>query len=113
MIGLKVKCSNINNFSVPVISLSTYVLTEKEQNHLKYGLQYCFIDKYLSAELETLVHQVLNCVEPENLNENREFFQAYADIFSSNIYKSIDYIYHDLKSLITSKDIQVLKIDKN
>ena len=84
MIGLKVKYSNINNVSVPVISLSTYVLTEKVQNHLKYDLQYCFVDKYLSAELETLVQQVSNCVEPENLNENREFFRAYAEIFSSN-----------------------------
>ena len=41
---LKVKNSNINNFSVPVINLSSIVLTEKDQNHLKHGLKYCFTD---------------------------------------------------------------------
>ena len=57
LIELKVKSSNISNFSVPVINLSSRVLTEKEQNHLKYDLKYCFSDrnknfkKYLAAEL--------------------------------------------------------------
>ena len=40
----------------------SHVLTEKEHNHLRHGLKYCFIDsntnvtKYLSAEHETLKH---------------------------------------------------------
>ena len=40
LINLKIKNSNINNFSVPVINLSSRVLTEKEHNLLKYGLKY-------------------------------------------------------------------------
>ena len=37
LIDFKTKNSNINNFSVPVINLSSHVLTEKEHKHLKYG----------------------------------------------------------------------------
>ena len=60
MLELKVKSSNTNNFLVPVINLSSNVLTEKEQNHLKHGLKYWSTDhntnvkKYLSVELETI-----------------------------------------------------------
>ena len=118
MIDLKTKNSNIN-FSVPVINLSSHVLTEKEHNHLKYGLKYCFIDrnknvkKYLSLELETLAQQTSDCVEPVKLEEYHEFLRPYADIFSRNIYNSKDYTYHDLKSVIKSKDIKVLQGDKD
>ena len=79
---LKVKNSNINNFSVPVINLPSHVLTEKEHNYLKYGLKYCFIDrnknvkKYLSAELETLDQQTSDCVEPDKLEEYHAFFMS-------------------------------------
>ena len=85
---MKVKNSNNNNFSVPVINLSSHLLTEKEHNHLKYGLKYSFIHrnkdvkKYLSAELE------LCGVEPDKLEEYHELLRAYADVFSSNIYNS-------------------------
>ena len=44
LIDLKIKNNNIDNFSVPVFNLSSYVLTEKEDNHLRYGLKVCFID---------------------------------------------------------------------
>ena len=83
LIDLKVKNSNINNFSVPVINISSYVLTEKEHNHLKYGLKYCFIDrnknvkKYLSAELETLAQQTSDFVEPGKLEEYHERIQSH------------------------------------
>ena len=86
LIKQKVKNSNVNNFSVTAINLSSHVLTEKEQNHLKYGVKYRFIDcnrnvkKYLAAELETL--------DLQNL-----------------IYKSKDYTYHDLNPLIKIKDL--------
>ena len=119
LIDLKIKNSNIDNFSVPVINLSSHVLTEKEHNHLKYDLSYCFIDrnkyfkKYLLVELETLAQQTSDCVEPGKLEEYHEFLRAYADIFSSNIYNSKDYTYHDLKSLIKNKDIKVLQGDKD
>ena len=43
LIDLKIKNSNIDNFSVPVINLSSHVLTEKEDNHLRYGFKVCFI----------------------------------------------------------------------
>ena len=118
LIDLKVKNSN-NNFSVPIINLSSHVLTEKEHNHLKYGLKYCFIDrnknvkKYLSAELETLAQHTSDCVEPEILEEYHKFLRVYPDTFSSNMYNSTDYIYHDLKSLIKNKDIKVLQGDKD
>ena len=68
LINLKIKNSNLNNFSVPVINLSSHVLTEKEHNHIKYGLKYCFIDrhkyvnKYLSAEPEILAQQTSDCL---------------------------------------------------
>ena len=82
MIDLKTNNSNINNFSVTVINLSSHVLTEKEHNQLKYGLKYCFIDrnknvkKYLSAELETLAQQTSDCVEPGKLEEYHKFLRA-------------------------------------
>ena len=46
LINLKIKNSNINNFSVPVINLSSHVLTEQERNLLKYGFRYYFIDRH-------------------------------------------------------------------
>ena len=119
LIELKVKNSNINKISVPVSNLLSHVLTEKEQNHLKCGLKYCFIDcnknvkKYLVAELETLTQQTPDCVEPDKQEEYHKFLRAYADIFSSNICNSKDCTYHELKSLIKSKDIKVLQGDKN
>ena len=122
MIDLKVRNSNINNFSAPVIKLSSQQKkkknTEKEHNHLKYGLKYCIINrnknvkKYLSAELETLAQQISDCIEPEKLEENHEFLRGYADIFSNNIYNSKDYTY-DLKLLIKNKNIKVLQGDKD
>ena len=63
LIDMKIKNSNINNFSVPVINLSSHVLTIKKHKHLKYGLKYYFIGpnknvkKYLSAEIETLAQK--------------------------------------------------------
>ena len=116
---MKVKNNNINNFSVPVINLSSDVLTGKEHNNLKYDLKYCFIDrnknvkKYLSAELETLAQETSDFVEPEKLEEYHEILRAYADIFSSNIYTSKDYTYHNLKSLIKNKEIKLLQGDKD
>ena len=68
LIDLKIKNSNINNFSAPFINLSFHVLTE-------YGLKYCVIDrnknvkKYLSAELETLAQKTSDSVEPSKLEE--------------------------------------------
>ena len=119
LIDLKIKNSDTNNFSVPVINLSSHVLTEQEHEYLKYGLKNCFIDrnknvkKYLSAELETLAQQTSDCVEPGKLEEYHKFLWAYADIFSSNIYISKDNTYHDLKPLIKNKDIKVLQGDKD
>ena len=69
-------------------------------------MKYCFIDryenveKYLSAELKTMAQQTSDCVEPDKLEDYHKFLQVYADIFSSNVYKSNDYTYHDWKLLI-------------
>ena len=84
LIKLRVKNSNINNFSAPAINLSSHVLTEKEQNHLKYGVIYCFIS--CSWAWNT------GFVEPD--------------------IKLKDYTYHGLNSLIKNKDIKVLQDDK-
>ena len=119
LIDLKIKNSDTNTFSVPVINLSSHVLTEQEHEYLKYGLKNCFIDrnknvkKYLSAELETLAQQTSDYVEPDKLEEDHELLWAYADIFSNNIHNPKDYTYHDLKSLIKNKDINVLQGDKD
>ena len=92
---------------------------EKEHNHLKYALKYCFIDrnkigkKYLSAELETLAQQTSDCVGPGKLEEYHKFLRAYSEIFCRNIYNSKDCTYHDLKLLIKNKDIKVLQGDKD
>ena len=86
LIDLKVKNSYINNFSVPAINLLSNVLTEKEHNHLKYGLKYCFIDRnknvktYLSAELETLAQLTSDCVEPDKL-DTTNFFECMLTYF--------------------------------
>ena len=86
LIDLKIKNTNINNFS-------SDVLTEKEHNHLKYGLKYCFIHhnenvkKYLSAELETLAQQTSDCVEPGKLEEYHNFYGRMLTYFQA-IYTS-------------------------
>ena len=82
-------------------------------------MKYCSIDrnknvnKYLSAELETLAQQTSDCVGPGKLEEYHEFLRAYSEILCRNIYNSKDCTYHDLKLLIKNKDIKVLQGDKD
>ena len=93
LIDLKIKNSDTNTFSVPVINLSSHVLTEQEHEYLKYGLKNCFIDrnknvkKYLSAELETLAQQTSDCVEPGKLEEYHNFYGRMLTYFQA-IYTS-------------------------
>ena len=94
-----------NNLSRAIKSLSKdkYCLIHHNEN----------VKKYLSAELETLAQQTSDYVEPDKLEEYHELLWVYADIFSNNIHNPKDYTYHDLKSLIKNKDINVLQGDKD
>ena len=48
------------NYSVPIINLSNYNLSNQEKKPLKVGLDYCFVDKnkdvcrFLAANIESL-----------------------------------------------------------
>ena len=52
-------------------------------------------------------------VDHTKLEDFREWLQAYADIFTKNIYATKDYTYKNLKNLIENKDLLVISGDKD
>ena len=107
------------NWSVPIINLSNYSLSNQEKQQLKLGMDYCFVDKnkdvqrFLAANMESLAGSVKGNVDHKNLEHFHEFLCGYTDIFTNNAYAIKYYIYHNLRNMIQNKDIVVVKGDKD
>ena len=106
-------------YSVPIINLSSYSLSNQEKQQLKVGLDYSFVDKhnnvkkFLAANMETLADRAKNKVDHSELENFHEFLRGYTDIFTNNIYATKDYTYHNLREMIQNKDVVVVKGDKD
>ena len=101
------------NYSVPIINLSNYNLSNQERQQLKLGLDYCFVNKdkdvqrFLAANMESLADSVKGNIDHKNLEHFHQFLCDYPDIFTNNIYATKDYTYHNLCGMIQNKDIVV------
>ena len=111
------KIQNNTKYSVPVINLSNYILLEKQQ--LKLGLGYCFVDKnkdvlkFLAANFGSLADSIKANIDDKNLEHFHEFLRGYRDIFANNIDAAKGYTYHNFLGMIHTKDIVVVKGDKD
>ena len=82
-------------------------------------MDHCFVDKnkdvprFLAANMESLADRVKGNIDHKYLEHFHEFLRGYTDIFTSKIYATKDYTYHDLRSMIQNKDIVVVKGDKD
>ena len=107
------------NYSLPIINLSNYNLSNQERQQLKLGLDYCFVDKnkdvhrVSAANMESLADSVKGNINHKDLEHFQEFLRGYTDIFTNNIYVTKDYTYHNLRGMIQNKDIVVVKGDKD
>ena len=106
------------NYSIPIINLPNYNLSNQERQQLKLGLDYCFVDKnevvrrFLAANMECLAESIKGNIDHKNSDHFHEFLCGYTDIFTNNIYATKDYTYHNLLGMIQNKDIVVVKADK-
>ena len=103
------------NYSVPIINLSNYNISDQQRQQLKLGLDYCFVDKnkdvqrFLAANMESLADSVKGNIDHEDLEHFHEFLRGYTNIFTNNIYAAKDHIYHNHRGMIQNKDIVVVK----
>ena len=80
------------NYSVPIINLSIYNLSNQEGQQLKLGFDYRFVDKnkdvqrFLAANMEPLADSLKRTSIIKNLEHFLEFLCGYTDIFTNNIY---------------------------
>ena len=87
------------NYSIPIINLSNYNLSNQERQQLKLGLDYCFVDenkevwRFLAANMESLANSVKGNIDHKNLEHVHEFLFGYAYIFTNYIYATKDYLY--------------------
>ena len=104
------------SYSVPIINLSNYNLSNQERQQLKLGLDY-FVGKnkdlrrFLAANMESLADSIKSNIHHKNLEHFHEFLHGYTVIFTNNIYATKDYTY--LSGMIQNKDIAVVKGDKD
>ena len=102
-------------YSVPIINLSNYDLSNQERQQLKICLDYCFVDKNkdvrrsLVANTESLADSVKENIDYKDLEHFHEFLRGYTDIFTNNIYATKDYTCHNLRGMIQNKDVVVVK----
>ena len=81
-------------------------------------MNYFFVDKnkgfrrFLAANIESLADSVKGNIDHKNLEHFHYFLRGYTDISTNNIYATKDYTYHNLRGMIQSKDIVVVKGDK-
>ena len=107
-----------DDYSVPIINLSSVEISDKEKEVLKYGLQHSFVDrsKYikqnLAIEIEALADSTNEYVKQEDKEEYHELLIQYTNIFSKNVYDTKDFTYQTLKNLINNRDIVILEGDK-
>ena len=61
--------------------------------------------------MESLADNVKNRVDHKSFIFYGSFSRGYTDIFTHNIYATIDYTYHNFRGLIQNKSIVVIKGD--
>ena len=63
--------------------------------------------------MEKVTESVENSLDQNQVENFHEFMRAYTDIFTSNVFATKDYTYHNLKDIIKYKDIVLLNGDKD
>ena len=87
------------NYSIPIINLSNYNLSNQERQQLKLGLDYCIVDenkevwRFLAANMESLANSLKGNIDHKNSQHVHEFLFGYAYIFNNYIYAAKDYLY--------------------
>ena len=100
---LKSKNNTTTNYTVPIINLSSYILSDAEYNQLKSGINYSFVNKdkhmrkYIAANMGCLASSTSKYVDQSKLVYFHEFLRAYTDIFKKNISKTKKKIIENLE----------------
>ena len=109
----------IKHYFVPIIKISKYVLSNKEEQQLKLGFKHSFVDKnnnirrLLASNLERIAERDENYLDHDQVENFLEFMRAYTAIFTNKIFATKDYTYHNLKDMIRDKDLVLLNGDND
>ena len=82
-----------------MINISKYVVSNKEEQQLKLGLNHSFVDKnknikiLLAANMQRITERIENYLDHDQVENSHEFMRAYTDIFINNIFTTKDYTY--------------------
>ena len=96
------------NYTVPIINLFSYILSDAEYNQLKFGINHSFVnkDKHMKkhrvANMECLAYGTFKYVDQSRLGDLYEFLCAYTDIFTYNVLKVKDETFKNLKKFTNS-----------
>ena len=85
----------IKHYFVPIINISKYVFSNKEEQQLKLGFKHSFVDKnnirrLLASNLERITERVENYLDHVQVENFLEFMRAYTDIVTNNIFATKD-----------------------
>ena len=89
------------------------MLSNKEEQQLKFVLNHSFVDennikKLLAANTERIAERDENSLDLDQLENFHEFTSVSTDIFTSNIFTTKDYTYHNLEDIIRDKGLVLL-----
>ena len=82
---------SFKQYSVPIINISKYAISNKEEQQLKVSLKRSVLDKnnniklLLAANLDRITERVKNSSDQNQVENFHEFMRAYTDIFTNNI----------------------------
>ena len=82
----------IKHYSVPIINILKYVLSNKEERQLKYNLNHSFVGKnknakkLLAPNMDRITERVKNYLDQDQVDNFHKFMRAYTDIFTNNIF---------------------------
>ena len=85
------KSTTARNFTVPIVNLTSPVLSERERMQLELGFEQSFINKnknlqnYLAANFESINQKVPNEINNDQKENFHEFLHGYTDIFIKNV----------------------------
>ena len=96
------------NYTVPIINLFSYILSDAEYNQLKFGINHSFVNKdkrmkkHRVANMECLAYSTSKYVDQSRLGDLHEFLCAYTDRFTYNVLKVKDETFKNLKKFTNS-----------
>ena len=79
------------------------MLSNKEDQQLKFGLKHSSIDKnknikrLLAANIKRITKRVESYLDHDTAENFREFMRVYTDVFTNNIFPTKGYTYSNLK----------------